>query len=54
MTSRVKITKFYGDRCFVLSLEAFQFSRFYESEAKHDKRNCKRGLGTTFEVKIRK
>ena len=36
---------------FVFSVEAFQFSKFHENEAKHDKRNFKRGLTVTFKVK---
>ena len=28
---------------FVFSKEAFQYFKFYENEAKHDKRNYKRG-----------
>ena len=36
---------------FVFLMEAFLFSKFYENEAKHDKRNFKRGLSMTFVVK---
>ena len=36
---------------FVFSVEAFRFSKFQENESKHDKRNIKRGLTMTFEVK---
>ena len=34
---------------FVFSVEAFQFSKFHENEAKHDK--PRRGLSVAFEVK---
>ena len=33
---------------FVSSVEAFQFSKFYENDAKHGKRNFKRSLGVAF------
>ena len=33
-----------GIEFLVFSVEAFQFSKFYKKEAKHDKRNFKRGL----------
>ena len=36
----------------VLGRSSFQFSKLYENEVKHDKRNFKRGLGVAFEVKI--
>ena len=46
----VKILKFYRDRGVIgFSVEAFQFSKFYENEAKHDKRNFKRGLRLAFD-----
>lgn len=35
----------------VLSVEAFKFSNFHENEAKHKKRNFKKGLTVTLEVK---
>ena len=51
MTWRVKILKFYEDQVFVSSVEAFQFSKSHENDAKHDKRDFKRCLTVTFEVK---
>ena len=36
---------------FVFSMEVFQFSKFYENEAKCDKRSFKKGLTVTFKVK---
>ena len=33
---------------FVPSVEAFQFSKFYENDAKHGKRNFKRSLSVVF------
>ena len=36
---------------FVFTVEAFQFFKFHDSEAKHHKRNFKRGLTVTLEVK---
>lgn len=33
---------------FVFSMEVFQFSKFYENEAKRDKRSFKKGLTVTF------
>ena len=36
---------------FVLSLQLFQFSKFYKNEAKHNKRNSKRLLSMVCEVK---
>ena len=35
----------------ILLVEAFQFTKFHENEAKHDKRNFKRGLTKAFKVK---
>lgn len=36
---------------FVLPVEAFHFSKFYEIEAKHDKHSFQRGLNVAFKVK---
>ena len=44
MAYAVKIPKSNGGQVFVFPVEAFQFSKFHENEAKHDKLNCKRGL----------
>ena len=35
---------------FIFPIKAFQFSKFKENEAKHDKHNFKRGLIVTFKV----
>ena len=35
----------------VFSVEAFQFSKFYQNEGKHDKFNFKKGLTVKIEVK---
>ena len=42
MAYTVKIPKSYEDQVFAFSAEDFQFSKFHENEAKHDKRNFKR------------
>ena len=36
---------------FIFSVEAFQFSKFYENEANHDKRSYERSLSVAFEVR---
>ena len=36
---------------FVFSMEAFQFSKFYENKSKHDKRNFKSGLSVASKIK---
>ena len=38
-------------KVFVFSVEGFYFLKLYEKEAKHDKRNFKRGLALAFDVK---
>ena len=38
-------------KLFAFSVEIFQCSKFHEKEAKHDKRNFKRGFTMTVEVK---
>ena len=48
MTCAVKIPKFNDDRFF---LGAFQFYKFHENEAKHDKPNFVKGLTVTFKIK---
>ena len=40
-----------GIKLFNVFVEAFQFSKFHENEAKPDKRNFMRGLTLTLEVK---
>ena len=40
-----------GNEFFIFPVEGFQFSKFHENEAIHDKRNFKRGLTVTFNVK---
>ena len=44
MAYAVKIHKFDDGQAFGFAVEAFQFSKFHENEAKHNKLNCKRGL----------
>ena len=51
MTYAVKMLSFMAIKFFVFHVEAFQFSKFHESEAKLDKGNIKRGLTMTFKVK---
>ena len=38
-------------KIFVFFVEVFQFSKFHENEAKHDKRNFKRRVALAFKVK---
>ena len=47
----MKIPNSYGEQIFVFSVEVFHFLKIQESEVKHDKRDFKRGLRLTFEVK---
>ena len=35
----------------LFSKEAFWYTKFYESEAKHDNRNVKKDLSVIFEIK---
>ena len=51
MAYAVKMLSFIAIKFFVFEVEAFQFSKFYESGAKFDKGDFKRGLTMTFKVK---
>ena len=51
MTYSGKILSFMAIKFFVCQVEALQFSKFHESEAKLDKGNYKRGFTVTFKVK---
>ena len=44
MTDIVKILRFMAIKFFVFELEAFEFSKFYESKVKLEEGNIKRGL----------
>ena len=45
-----KISKIYDVKFFLFPVKAFQFSMFYEKEAKYDKRSFKRVLTLTFKI----
>ena len=51
MTYARKILSFMSIEFIVFQVEAFQFSKFRESETKLDKNDYKRGLNATFKVK---
>ena len=46
-----KYESFIAIECFVFLVDAFQFSKFHASVAKHDKLNFERDLIVTFMVK---
>lgn len=50
MAWTVKYLRFMEIKSFSFIVEAFEFSKFYESEAKHDKHDFRRGLSMVFKV----